>query len=173
MSQELLSNDEFDLVDFGERFHVAWNTRDVEGLVGLLTEDIIWIDPSRPAPVIGRDGVRDFLNASIHAFPDLRFQEETDPPHRIIVGNQVSWTWVMEGTMLGDLNPPGFAPTGRSFAVEGVDVWGLRDGKIGHYRTFYDLAYVGRQLGLLPEIGSKAERGTVALQRFGARFRRK
>lgn len=173
MPQREMSRKEFDFEDFGERFHLAWNNHDVGEFLSLLTEDIIWIDPSRPAPIIGRAGVRDFLNESLEAFPDLRFQNDTDPPHRILSGDQVSWAWVMEGTMLGNLNPPGFAPTGRRFSVEGVDVWGLRDDKIAHYRTFYDLSHVAKQLGLLPENGSLAERAVVTLQRLGTRIRRK
>jgi steroid delta-isomerase-like uncharacterized protein len=173
MSQASLSRDEFDLTDFTERFHLAWNEHDVDGLVGLLTDDIIWVDPSRPTPLHGSAAVREFLFESLRAFPDLHYENETDPPHLITDKDKVSWTWIMEGTMLGDLNPPGYAPTGQHFRVEGVDVWGLRDGKIGHYRTFYDPTEVARQLGLLPASGSRTERNLVALQRLGSRLRRK
>jgi hypothetical protein len=71
-----------------------------------------------------------------------------------------------------ELDPPGFAATGRTMALEGVDQWVMRDGRIARYRAFYDMNELARQLGLVPGPGSRGERGMVALQRLQARFRR-
>ena len=74
--------------------------------------------------------------------------------------------------MRGHIDPPGFAPTGASFKVDGVDLWTMRDERIARYRAFYDLNDLVRQLGILPPAGSRAERVTVALQRLQVRLRR-
>jgi hypothetical protein len=74
----------------------------------------------------------------------------------------------MRGTMTGPLDPPGFAPTGRSMEVEGVDLWTMRDGRIARYRAFYDLNDLARQLAIAPPAGSRAERAMVRLQRMQA-----
>ena len=56
----------------------------------------------------------------------------------------------MRGTMSGPLDPPGFAATGRSMEVEGVDLWTMRDGRIARYRAFYDVNDLARQLAIAP-----------------------
>jgi hypothetical protein len=75
--------------------------------------------------------------------------------------------------MKGSVEPPGFAPTGRRMQVDGVDLWRMRDGRIARYRAFYDVTDLARQLGIVPPSGSRAERMTVALQHFQARFLRR
>jgi hypothetical protein len=76
----------------------------------------------------------------------------------------------MRGTMSGPLDPPGFAPTGRSMEVEGVDLWTMRDGRIARYRAFYDVNDLARQLAIAPSPGSRAEQAMVRLQRLQARM---
>jgi predicted ester cyclase len=112
------------------------------------------------------------MRTSFRAFPDLRFSEP-EPPHVSVVGDQIAWAWSMEGTMQGHIDPPGFAPTGASFRVDGVDLWTMRNGRIARYRAFYDMNDFARQLGILPAVGSRGERATIALQRLQARLRRR
>src|SRR6478752_5874117 len=50
--------------------------------------------------------------------------------------------------------------------AQGVDMWTMRDGRIAGYRAYYDMNDVVRQLGILPEPGSRAERMSAALQRL-------
>jgi len=158
--------------EFAKRFMDVWNAHDIDRLMALLTDDIVWIDPTMPAPLEGAGAVRDFLHNGLRAFPDLHFTE-ADRPHVTADEDNVAKAWVMEGTMLGDLDPPGFAPTGRRMRVEGVDLWLMREGKIAVYRTFYDVTHIARQLGIMPMYGSRAERGLVTLQRLQARLLRK
>ena len=49
----------------------------------------------------------------------------------------------------------------------------MRDGRIAHYRAFYDMNDVARQLGIVPASGGRGERGMVALQRLQARLSRR
>jgi len=134
----------------------------------LLTEDVVWSDPALPAPVLGIPAVQEFMRASFRTFSNLRFSEP-DPPHFTVTGDLVAWAWRMEGTMTGPADPPGFAPTGRSMRVDGVDLWTMREGRIARYHAFYDMNDVARQLGIMPPQGSTAERVMVALQRLQAR----
>jgi predicted ester cyclase len=141
-------------------------------MAGMLTDDIVWTDPALPEPARGIPAVQEFMRFSFRAFPDLHFSE-ADPPHLTATGDLVSWAWTMQGTMRGPVDPPGFAPTGRRMRVSGVDLWGIRGGRIGDYRAFYDAMELARQLALIPARGSRAERATVALQRLQARFGRR
>jgi steroid delta-isomerase-like uncharacterized protein len=157
---------------FTTGYLAAWNGRDASAMAPFVTDDIEWHDPALPTPARGPAEVQQFMETSWRAFPDLRFSEP-DPPHLSINGELVAWAWRMEGTMRGPLDPPGFAPTNRRMAVDGVDLWRLRDGRIAHYRAFYDMTDLARQLGIMPPAGSRAERATVGLQRLQARAQRR
>ena len=161
-----------DLATLCDRYMAAWNDHDPGAMADLLTDDIVWEDPALPGPARGIPAVQAFMRAGWVAFPDLRF-DESDAPHRTADGNEVAWRWRMRGTMTGPLDPPGFAPTGRSMAVEGVDLWTLRDMRIERYRAFYDTNDLVRQLAIAPAPGSGAEKVVVALQRLQARMLRR
>jgi len=152
-----------------ERYIAAWNSFDADAIAQLITEDIVWADPALPQPARGIAAVQEFMRTSARAFPDLRFSEP-DPQVLAAAGDLVLWGWRMEGTHRGVIDPPGFAPTGRSMRVEGVDRWIMREGRICEYRAFYDMNEVARQLGIAPVPGSRSERAMVALQRLQARF---
>lgn len=161
-----------DLREFVERYEAAWNGCDTDAMAQLITDDIVWVDPALPEPAQGIPAVQEFMRTSFRAFPDLRFGEP-DPPAMAVNGDLVLWAWNMEGTHSGEIDPPGFAPTGRRMRVDGVDQWTMRNGRIARYRAFYDMNDLARQLGIVPPPGSRAERGMVALQRLQARLRRR
>ncbi len=163
---------ELGLRGFVERYTAARNGCDTDAMAQLITEDIVWADPALPEPARGIPAVQEFMHTSFRAFPDLRFREP-DPPALAVTGDVVLWAWHMEGTHSGAIDPPGFAPTGRTMRVDGVDQWTMRDGRIALYRAFYDMNDVTRQLGIAPAPGSRAERVMVALQRLQARLARR
>jgi steroid delta-isomerase-like uncharacterized protein len=157
--------------EFAARYADSWNRQDAQAMADLVTEDILWSDPALPEPARGIAAVQEFMRTNWQAFPDLRF-EEPNPPHLSVNGDHVAWAWRMHGTMTGPIEPPGFAPTGKSMTVDGVDLWIMRDGKIATYHAYYDLMDLSRQLGIMPPPGSRAERATVGMQRLQARFQR-
>src|SRR5579859_2969526 len=158
-----------ELATFVERYVAAWNDCDPDAMALLITEDIVWADPALPEPACGVEAVAQFMRDSFRAFPDLHFGE---PDPRVLAhdGDVVLWGWNMRGTHRGPIDPPGFAPTGRTMHIDGVDEWHLRDGRIARYRAFYDMNELARQLGIVPEPGSRAERVMVKLQRAQARL---
>jgi steroid delta-isomerase-like uncharacterized protein len=161
-----------ELRELVERYEAAWNACDTAAMAQLLTEDIVWTDPALPKPARGIPEVQEFMRSTFRAFPDVRFSQP-DPPALAVSGDVVLWTWHMEGANRGAIDPPGFAATGRTVSIDGVDEWEMRDGRIARYRAFYDMNEVARQLGVMPPPGSRAERGMVAMQRLRARFSRR
>jgi hypothetical protein len=154
------------LREFGDRYQAAWSAYDPDACV---TEDIVWEDPALPEPARGRAEVAEFVRTSVTAFPDLGFSEPGAPA--ISEDGLVAYVpWRMRGTNTGPIEPPGFAPTGRTIEVEGIDLWQFRNGLIWRYRAAYDFAGTARQLGLLPRRGGLAEKGIVGMQRLRSRL---
>src|SRR3954471_15666767 len=161
-----------DLAQFSARYVAAWNSHEAAPIGDLVTDDVVYEDPALRQPARGPAALQEFMREAWVAFPDLRF-DEGDDPHLSVAGDRVAWAWRMRGTNTGPIDPPGFAPTGRAIDVEGVDLWTMRDGRIARYRAFYDFNALAVQLGLAPAPGSRMEKGAVALQRLGARVRRR
>lgn len=162
--QALLDEMPPELRDFGERWLAAWASRSPERITGLCTEDVFWDDPALATPLRGRAAVRDFLAESFRAFPDLQFTL-TEPPLASPDSARVAVPWKVAGTMLGPLDPPGLAPTGRGFALEGVDLYEFRGGEICRMTTRYDVLTWLREVGALPARDSAAERLALGVQR--------
>jgi steroid delta-isomerase-like uncharacterized protein len=159
------------LEDFSHRWLEAWNHRDGDGLSQLCTHDVEFTDPAI-GTIRGRAAVADWVRICQRAFPDYRF-EEPEPAYASRHDYKAIAPWRMVGTHTGPLSPPGFAPTGRSVVIDGVDHWWFRDGLVARYRADYDLTGVSRQLGLVPERGSRAEQLMVRLQRLQQRLARR
>jgi steroid delta-isomerase-like uncharacterized protein len=162
------------VIEFGERWGEAWANRDGEALAALCTEDIEFTDPA-VGTLQGRAEVAEWVRSFARGFPDYRF-EDIEPPYIASDRPKVIYPWRMLGTNTGPIDPPGFAATGRSIVVEGVDHWWFRGELVERYRADYDSLDVMRQLGLMPESGSTIEKGMAGLQRLGktveARLRR-
>ena len=152
----------------------AWNRKDANALLALMTDDIAYDDPALPATVHGKEGVRAFTDTCWRAMPDMSF---TEPMGMFVAqeGARIVAPWHMSATFTGPLDPPGFAPTGDRIEVDGVDVWELRDGLVCRYWAYYDNMDIGRQIGLLPARESRGERASARLQRLmaGAKRRRR
>jgi steroid delta-isomerase-like uncharacterized protein len=165
--------------EFAQAYGDAWNSRDPDRLVALLSEDVRWEDPASPEGGLrGRDAVRRLVESYWRAMPDLEFEwldgSGSPNPCLSIDRTQVAMPWRGRGTMTGPLEPPGFAPTNGRVEMVGVDVCEFRGGLACHVRSFSDTAPVARQIGAMPPPGSGGERLGVLLQRVAARkLRRK
>jgi steroid delta-isomerase-like uncharacterized protein len=157
------------LREFGERYTDAWNSRDPEAVAACAHEEVVWIDPALDEPAVGRAAVADFARSSFVSFPDLAFSE-LGAPALTDDARAAYLPWRMTGTNTGPIDPPGFAATGKSIAVNGFDVWQFRDGLIWRYEAIYDFSAIPRQLGLLPPRGGFAERAMAGAQRLRSKL---
>lgn len=146
----------------------AWNSHEADRVLACLTEDVEVRDDSWPKTMRGHSDVREFLEALWRAVPDMAF-ELLEGPYVIPGEPRASFHWRGSGTFTGRMDPPGFAPTGRRWEVDGVDFQEYRDGRISKLRVAFDLMTVSRQLGVMPATGSRAERAMATAQRAAVR----
>jgi steroid delta-isomerase-like uncharacterized protein len=158
--------------EFDERFLAAWNSHQPERVLELMTEDIVYDDSAWPETMRGQAAVREFLDYTWRAFPDLSFEAVGRPIVASDAPRAAVW-WRGSGTNTGPIDPPGIPPTGRRIEFEGADFREYRDGKLARLQIVFDMADSGRQLGILPERGSTGERLMVWMERLKARARRR
>ena len=157
--------------DISQSLLDAWNSRDLDGFVQLLSEDVQWYDPAMPQPPIhGRAAVMEFAEAVFEAFPDFRY--EVNPPICVSSdGSRCAIVWRISATHMKPLRPLGFAPTGRRATFDGVDVVDVLAGKVVRIQTAFDAISAAEQLlgvSLRPRPGTWHARIAVAVQRIAA-----
>jgi steroid delta-isomerase-like uncharacterized protein len=142
---------------FAERWVQAWNSHEPERLLALMTDDIVYDDSAWPKTMRGHADVREFLDHTWRAIPDLRFEVRHGPYVQASEPRAAFW-WNGYGTHTGVLEPPGLAPTGKQMEFDGADFHEYRDGKVTRLRIVFDMAGLMRQLGVLPPTGGMQER---------------
>lgn len=167
---------------WAQRWLDAWNSRDLDALTELVTDDIVWDDPGMLSETVhGRTEFRAFGELFLRAFPDVRF-DLTAASYFASEGSGLAVPWRITATFTGELalwgkrygaNPPAFAPTGRRFDIEGVDLYEFRDGLLSRWTTVYDAFDLNRQLGLSPAVDSRLTRLLLRGQRLVARLLRR
>lgn len=150
------------------RLHAAVNAHDVDGLVELCSDDVIWQDPAAPHTLRGREDVRWFhQRVMFAALPDVQI-ELIDGPFIAPDGFGVAVRLRIEGTMSGALIPPGFAPTGGRLTFETAEFSRLRGGLLSEHVVVLDMLDLARQIGAMPAADSVAGRVGVWLQHAAA-----
>ena len=122
----------------------AWNAHDPDRLANLVDASYVAESDTIPAPVKGRDGLRDFIKVYIAGFPDLRLEVE----QVLTSGDFAVSRWKATGTHRGVLM--GIPPTNRQSVTHGCTVSQFRDGKTVHDWIYWDVANMLRQLGVMP-----------------------
>jgi steroid delta-isomerase-like uncharacterized protein len=121
------------------------NARDDAATNALLAPDLVFHDPNAPGGTLhGRDGFKAFRAALVAAFPDFNMTVEDE----ITEGDKAVVRWTSRGTHRGDFY--GLPPSGRQFAVPGVDIFALDGGQIREVWVALDALGMMQQLGATP-----------------------
>ncbi len=134
----------------------AINARDLDGAVAM------WAPGGREnvrgqVDVTAPEGVRAFIGGLLDASPDLRFELVSTTTE----GERCGVQWRLTGTLAGPGSFSGLAPTGHPIALEGFDLLTVRDGLIQSNDAFADTMSLPRQIGMMPPLGSPAERALL------------
>jgi ketosteroid isomerase-like protein len=122
------------------------NTRDLDGIDTLVTEDVEFIYTPTGEVFHGREGCRQFTQFWLTAFPDA----VVEAVNEVAAGEWEIVECIGRGTNTGPLPGPlvQSTPTGRTIEVRFCWVAHLRDGQIDHLRDYQDHATMMQQLGL-------------------------
>lgn len=146
------------LRDASQAMLKAWNDHDVEGILGLLTDDVLWTEPSLTEPARGKEAVGAHLRDVFRAFPDLHLPVEDFRMFPSVEQQAVAATWTFTATMTASLEM-GLPATGKRVRTRGATVSRFRDEKVSEYTAHWDSLDFLQQLALLPRtdgLGFKA-----------------
>ena len=157
-----------------DRWYAAWNAHDRVAILGLMTDDVRYEDPTAPQPIMQRrESVGPYVEAGLRAAPDLHIEmlDKWVTPGGHVIASAFEFT----ATFTAALSYPGrptLAPTGNVLRLFGMDRSEIRDQRLTRHQIFWDAAELGRQMGLLPPRDSATERLALRLQHLNARRKR-
>jgi steroid delta-isomerase-like uncharacterized protein len=147
-------------------FFDAHARRDVDAAMDLVSDDIVE-NLAGVGVITGPAEERAFLTAFFGSFPDM----QTEVTRVTVDGRVVAVEWRRRGTFTG--SPwQGLPASGRPFDLRGAAFVEVDDGLITYVTAYSDSAHLGRDLGILPPVGSPAERIASAIYRLRVRVRR-
>lgn len=136
-----------DVASLVQEVYDAYNDRQFDRAAELVTDDFELTMVSTGQTFNGPDGLRQFLQAWATGFPESSVEVTN-----IIAGeSQAAIEYTGRGVHDGPLQTPaGEIPaTGRQVELQFCDVFNIRDGKLAGGSTYFDMATMMRQLGLL------------------------
>jgi hydroxyacylglutathione hydrolase len=139
--------------EVARRYFAAINARELEAAVAMWAPDGVESVHGQ-GEYSGREGLRTFIGGLLDALPD----SHTELLSTTAEGERCGVQWRTTGTFAGPGTLGGVAPTGHPLTLEGVDLLTVRDGLIQRNEVFMDTLAVARQVGMMPPLGSGAER---------------
>jgi steroid delta-isomerase-like uncharacterized protein len=137
-----------------QRYLDAWNARDVDGVLGFMSEDVVLADLPLGEQVQGQAAAREFVARIMSAYSsDFRRQLG-----RLVLDDGTTYAFEFKETGTNDLSAPGsrFPATGRPFELSVVSIGRLRGGRIVEHKDYWDLTDYLRQVGLMPSTAAEA-----------------
>jgi steroid delta-isomerase-like uncharacterized protein len=130
-------------------FEEIVNKQNLAAIDDLLSPDIVIHTPV-PGVGSGIESFRQFIGMFLSAFP----QQHTELHDLIAEGDRVAVRHTHRGTHGGEFM--GMPPTGRQFAVDGIEVFRIADGKVAEFWHMDDFLGLLQQLGAVPAPGAPA-----------------
>lgn len=129
-------------------FYDAFNSRDFDRAAAFVAPDCEWLNVPTGEIDRGPAGFRRSMQTWVTAFPDAT----CEVTNMISAGDWVVAEFKGRGTHKGPLaSPTGeIPPTGRWVELPFCELIQFRNGKVVAGRTYFDVASMLRQLGLMP-----------------------
>ena len=115
------------------RWIELWNTAGPDGVSEVFAEDF---HDSQLAARLGGPVTLQHFKASLEALVDAMGHAQFEVHQMVSEGDTVVVRWTVQGVHRGTLW--GMPATGKTFAIEGVNIFKIRDGKIVERSSFMD-----------------------------------
>ena len=124
-----------------------YNDRQFDHAAGLVANDYAWTMIPTGQTFNGPDGMRQYLAAWDQGFPESK----VEITNVVASGEHAVVEFTGRGVHTGPLQTPaGEIPaTGKRVELQFCDVYQVRGGKLAGGRTYFDMASLMRQLGLI------------------------
>jgi steroid delta-isomerase-like uncharacterized protein len=131
------------------RIYEGFNDRDFDRGLAVVATDAAWTNLPTGDTFHGRDDFRRNYVQWSTAFPDGRCEDV----HVVATDDYAVVEFIGRGSNTGPLQTPEgeIPPTGRRVDIPFCDVMRIEDGLITNGRSYFDMATMMRQLGLMPE----------------------
>ena len=135
-------------VKIAHSFFDAWNANDLSKGSSYEATNFMVDAPGMPGPMNSEQN-RKYNQNFLTAFPGSKFEVMLD----VVQGDYVVTNWKINGKHSGPLHSPSgtaIPPTGKTATVMGSTTTLIKDGRIVHSSSFWDMSSLLAQLGLLP-----------------------
>lgn len=135
-------------VKIAHSFFDAWNANDLNKGTSFEASNFMVDAPGAPGPMNSAQS-RQYNQNFLTAFPGSKFEVLLD----VVQGDYVVTNWKISGKHSGPLVAPSGAaipPTGKNATVTGSTTSLIKNGKVVHTWSFWDMSALLMQLGLMP-----------------------
>ncbi len=122
-----------------------WNKPDLDLIPQLYTADCQAFTSSAPAPYVGHEGIKKWIEANRAMMPDMVMTF----PEAVVQGDRIATVWTMTGTQTGPMPMPGgtLPASNRKVSITGLAIDYLKDGKFAKEVVVFNLLDMLMQLG--------------------------
>jgi steroid delta-isomerase-like uncharacterized protein len=131
-------------------FEESWNKHNPAVVDEIFAADYVDRSPEIPGIPPTRDGLKQFMDVYLLAFPDANITIED----QLVDGDRVVTRWTGRGTQTGQFMD--MPPTGKTVAVAGMQIDRFSGGKIVESWVSFDQLGMLQQLGAIPAPGQTA-----------------
>lgn len=134
------------LEDAIARYNEAWNSHDLDAIMALHAEDMVFANHTAGESAQGAE-VREHIGSIFETWPDIQFETRRLYVRDGVVTQEWTATATHKNKMTrGDLVAE---PSGKQVKWDGVDVIPFEDGKVKRKDVYSDSVSILRQVGLL------------------------
>ena len=126
----------------------AWEKQDAGAFVSLFADNFTWRDWTLPEPMKDKEAARNYFNAWITAFPNMRIKQLTRVVGDDSVAAEIEFTGTNSGPMVMGGNE--IPPTNKYVVGRGTYFARYQGGKIVSFSTHPDVAGMMMQMGMMP-----------------------
>jgi steroid delta-isomerase-like uncharacterized protein len=129
------------------RYNDAWNAHDLDAIISMHAEDMVFENHTAGESAQGPDQVREHIGSIFETWPDIRFETRRLYARDGVVTQEWTASATHTNTMRrGELVAD---PTGNRIEWRGIDVIPFEDGLVKRKDVYSDSVSILRQVGLL------------------------